>query len=51
MQNQFYMIQDKHIKEMKWRDLPGPEKLRLFAKINIPEIFPAVSQSANVQKL
>ena len=47
----FRMIQGKHTKEMKWRDLTGPEKLRLFAKINIPEVFPAVPQSANVQKL
>ena len=47
----FHMIQDKHTKEMKWRDLSGSEKLTSFAKINIPEIFPAVPQSANIQKL
>ena len=30
----FHMIQGKNSKEMKWRDLAGPEKLRLFDKIN-----------------
>ena len=45
------MIQDKHPKEMKSRDLTGPEKLRLFAKMNIPENFPAVPQGVNIQKL
>ena len=51
MQNQFSYDSRQTHQEMKGRDLTGPEKLRLFAKINIPEILPAVPQSANVQKL
>lgn len=45
------MIQDKNSKEIKWRDLTGPEKLKLFDKINIPDLFPTVPQATNVQKL
>ena len=37
------ILQNKlHTKGMRWKDLTGPEKLWLFEKINVPEIFPTV---------
>ena len=37
--------------EIQWRDLVGPEKLVLFAKINIETMFPDVPKSAAIQQL
>ena len=33
---------------MKWQDLAGPEKLKLFSKINIPQLYPDLP---NIQKM
>lgn len=41
----------KDTKSLQWRDLTEPEKLKLFDRINIPELFPAVPQAESVQKL
>ena len=38
------MIQDKHQRD-EWRDLTGPEKLRLFAKINIPKFSMTITMT------
>ena len=40
---------DDH-KDMKWSDLTGPEKHRLFININIPKLFP-LSRGKEIQKL
>ena len=34
---------DKDSKEMKYRDLAGSEKVKLFKNINIPSLFPTLS--------
>ena len=47
----FHMYVDKDSKALKWRDLTGPEKLKLFNQIDIPKFFPAVSQATQVQKI
>ena len=36
---------------MKWRDLTGPEKKRLFQKIDIPTLFPLLARKEEFQKL
>jgi len=33
------MYMDRESKALKWRDLTGPEKLKLFKLIKIPELF------------
>ena len=47
----FYMYVDKESKHLKWRDLTGPEKVRLFRAIKIPELFPALPSGEKVQQL
>lgn len=47
----FHMYVDKESNVLKWRDLTGPEKLKLFASINIPELFPNLKNADIVQKL
>ena len=47
----FHFYSDKVTKETKWRDLTGPEKVKLFSKISIQTLFPNVPQAAEVQKL
>ena len=42
---------DKESKRLKWRDLTGPEKIRLFKNINIPELFPMLNNKNKTQKL
>ena len=36
---------------MKWRDLMGPEKKRLFEHINIPTLIPSLKNREKIQKL
>lgn len=36
---------------MKWRDLVGPEKLKLFSKIDVPELFPDLPEGDKVQQI
>ena len=45
------MVFRKGRKKLKWRDLTGPEKKRLFETINIPTLFPSLHQSKVIQKL
>lgn len=47
----FHMYVDKESKHLKWRDLTGPEKVRLFKAIKIPELFPALPNGEKVQQL
>ena len=47
----FHMYVDKESNTLKWRDLTGPEKLKLFASIKIPELFPNLKDADMVQKL
>ena len=47
----FHMYVDKDSKTLKWRDLTGPEKLRLFKAIDIPQLFPKISHVVKVQEL
>ena len=42
---------DKESNALKWRDLTGPEKLKLFASIKIPKLFPNLKNADQVQKL
>ena len=45
------MYIDKDTKTMKWRDLVGPEKLKLFNKIDILTRFPGIPNATLLQKL
>lgn len=36
---------------LKWRDLTGPEKLRLFKSVNLIRIFPNLPNIDNVQEI
>ena len=40
----FHMYADKVSKILKWSNLTGPEKLKLFKAIKIPELFPSLSK-------
>ena len=43
----FYVCQDS--KKLKWRDLRGPEKHRLFANIDLPKSFPTIPHVEKIQ--
>ncbi len=43
----FRWYTDKESKKMTWRDLTGPEKMRLFERIEIPSLFPGLSTKAD----
>ena len=45
------MYVDKESKNLKWRDLTGPEKLKLFKSIKIAELFPNLQKAQEVQQL
>ena len=47
----FHFYNDKESKTLKWRDLTGPEKSRLFATINIQSLFPSLHNKAQIHKL
>ena len=47
----FAFYTDKQSKELKWRDLTGPEKKRLFGNIDIPRLFPSLTNNEDLQKL
>ncbi len=40
---------EKNTKCLKWRDLTGPEKIRLFKIINILPLFPNIKDASKVQ--
>ena len=43
----FYMCKDS--KKLKWHDLTGPEKHRLFARIDLPNAFPTIPHVQKIQ--
>ena len=45
------MYVDKESKNSKWKDLTGPEKLKLFKSIKIAELFPNLRKAQEVQQL
>lgn len=47
----FKFYTDKTSQGIKWRDLTGPEKIKLFAYIDIPSLFPALEKKVQIQKL
>lgn len=47
----FHMYVDKDSKSLKWRDLTGPEKLKLFNKIDIAAVFPGVPNATLIHKI
>ena len=47
----FHMYTDKDSSILKWRNLTGPEKLKLFKAIKIPEIFPSLINASDIQIL
>jgi len=46
---QFYIC--KNTNTLKWRDLTGPEKYRLFSKVDLPSLFPQVPKIATIQQI
>ena len=47
----FHWFIDKDSKSLKWRDLTGPEKVRLFERIDIPTLFPTHPQKYELKFL
>ena len=47
----FQWYVDKDSKKLKWRDLTGPEKVRLFSHIDIPALFPSLEAKEKLQEL
>ena len=45
------MYVEKDAKILKWHDLTGPEKLKLFKAIDISSLFPDLANAENTQKL
>jgi len=45
----FYVCKDS--RSLKWRDLTGPEKYKLFAKINLPDLFPNLPNASVIQDI
>ena len=46
-----FKIFNSDSKALQWRDLTGPEKLKLFSTINIPSLFPDIPDAQKVQML
>ena len=42
---------DKDTKKLNWRDLTGPEKVKLFSNISIPQLLPSLEKRTELQKL
>ena len=38
-------------KMLKWQDLTGPEKYKVFSTIQIPQTFPSLPQADKVQDI
>lgn len=47
----FKFSEDRDSKDIKYRDLTGPEKVRLFQNINIPATFPTLHNKTQLQNL
>ena len=46
---QWYVSQDT--KKLQWRDLSGPEKVRLFHHVDLPDLFPSLPNVQNIQHI
>ena len=47
----FHIYHDKESKELKWRDLTGPEKIRLFEKVDLEPLFPEMPNVSTIQSI
>ena len=47
----FYIYVDKGTKELKWRDLTGPEKIRLFEKVDLKQWFSDMPNVGTIQNI
>ena len=47
----FHTYTDKHSKNLKWRDLTGPEKLKLFKNINMIQLFPNLPNNDKIGEI
>ena len=47
----FHTYMDKQSKALKWRDLTGPEKMKLLKNINMVELFPDLSNADKIQEI
>ena len=47
----FHWMTDKTSRSLKWRDLTGPEQIRLFSNIKIPSLFPSLPRKDEIQQL
>ena len=47
----FKWAESKGKKELKYQDLTGPEKIRLFTKISIPSLFPLLPKKDQLQNV
>ena len=47
----FHFYTERGSKEVKWRYLVGPEKLKLFSKINLPAMYPDLPTVGAKKKL
>ena len=47
----FYMYVDKGTKELKWRDLTGPDKIRLFEKVDLKQWFSDMPNVGTIQNI
>ena len=45
------MYVDKESKNLKWRDLTGPEKHKLLKHIDIADLFPRIPQASTIQDI
>ena len=47
----FRWYTSKETRQLQWRDLTGPEKVRLFTNVNIPKHFPVLKNAAALQDI
>lgn len=47
----FYMYADKETKKLQWRDLTGPEKIRVFNNFNFNYLFPDMPKVTIIQEI
>ena len=45
-----FTYSDKKSKEVKWRDLVCPKKLKLFSKISLPQMYPDLPNAQKYRK-
>ena len=47
----FHFYTDRQTKVVKWRDLTGPEKYKVFSKLQIAQVFPSLPQANEIQDI